>query len=139
MTVAVTPPPFVFIDPSQHVYHFVTDLPHLGWIHLSKLSPDELKGLAQIFNLMGQKYGLALKPYQYLGLASTAITVSGIGMIYFSSNNRSSPVFPIGIIITVFGGVMTAVALIAGLYFTNMKGIQNEWETHTLQMLALKT
>lgn len=139
MTVASTPPPFVFVDPSHHIYHFVTDLPHLGWIHLSKLSTDELNGLAQFFNVMGQKYGLSMRQYQYLGLASIALTVSGIGMIYFSSNNRSSPIYPIGILTTILGGALTAAALIATLYFNSMKGQQLAWETHTLDMLALKT
>lgn len=130
--------PFIYSDAAKKTFYFVSDLPNLGFIHLSKLSPDELKGLAQFFNLMATKHGAPLLSYKLYAIGFLALSVIS-GVVFAATVANNAPIIAIasgGVCILGLIGIIHSLSqhkfeLIQQLHHTH-------WRNYTLDILDLK-
>jgi len=129
--------PFIYSDAAKKTFSFVSDLPHLGFIHLAKLSPDELKGLAQFFNLMATKHGGNLFSYKLYTISFLALSV--IGGVLAIALVDVSPIIFVPCFGVLVGGVIGLVYSLSQHKFElNQQMHHTNWKNYTLEILDLK-
>ena len=131
--------PFIFSDAATQTYYFITDLPHLGFIHLSKLSIDELKGLAQFFNFMATKHGRNLFSSNLHVIGFLALTIIGGLAFFFSINLELPPIISFSTFVLIGIGLVGFLAnAIKHGNNLNAYNRHKNWENYTLEILSLK-
>ncbi len=127
--------PFFYSNAAKDTFYFVTDLPQLGYIHLSQLSIDELKGLAQFFNLMAAKHGNTLT---YKLLAITSVGIAAIGAFAMVFTARHDVLFTLSLLTCIagIGGAFSAFLRYASE--TTNYNYYTEWKNYTLEMIDLQ-
>jgi hypothetical protein len=131
--------PFIYSDAAKKTFYFVSDLPHLGFIHLSKLSTEELKGLAQFFNLMATKHSTNLLYTKVLGISCLALVVIGTIATSISVGNDDFNAFSAICLSVTIGGLLGTIYFIGkNFYESCWAGHHTQWKNYTLEMIDLK-
>ena len=129
--------PFIYSDAAQKTFSFVSDLPHLGFIHLSKLSTEELKGLAQFFNLMATKHGGSLFTYKLYTISFLALSVIG-GVLAIALVEASPILFVVSIAILTIGVIGLVHSLSQHKFELIQQMHHTNWKNYALEILDLK-
>ena len=117
--------PFIYSDVSQSAFYLINDFTEMATIKLAKLSIEELKQLASIFDLIFSKHNHFIASHKFLYIAGC------LGSLSLGALSRNGKIFSFSL------GFACIVPMVFSTYENNAQQMLT-WKNRTLKILDLK-